>query len=69
MPVSEGSEWLASMLVQLSPLRVGPHGSRASFWTFKPNLNLNSKVLDFIQFGGPILTVGRTVFEMWLGAL
>ena len=31
--------------------------------------NLIRKVLDFIQFGGPILTIGRTVFEMWLGAL
>ena len=27
------------------------------------------KVLDFDQLGGPILTVGRTVFEMWLGSL
>ena len=27
------------------------------------------KVLDFVQFGGPILTIDRTIFEMWLGAL
>ena len=25
------------------------------------------KVLDFIQFGGPDLTVGSTTFEMWMG--
>ena len=30
--------------------------------------NLITKVLDFVRFGGPILTIGRTVFEMWLGA-
>ena len=29
--------------------------------------NLNVKVLDFVQLGGPILTVDRTIFEMWLG--
>ena len=32
-------------------------------------VNLIRKVLDFDQLGGPILTVGRTVFEMWLGSL
>jgi hypothetical protein len=31
------------------------------------SVNLNVKVLDFIQFGGPDLTVGSTVFEMWMG--
>ena len=31
------------------------------------NLNLKVKVLDFVKFGGPILTVDRTIFEMWLG--
>ncbi len=25
------------------------------------------KVLDFVQLGGPKLTVGRTVFELWMG--
>ena len=25
------------------------------------------KVLDFVQSGGPILTIDRTVFKMWLG--
>ena len=36
---------------------------------YTANLNRKLKVLDFIQYGGPILTVDRTVFEMWLGAL
>ena len=31
--------------------------------------NRNTKVLDFVQFGKPILTVDRTIFEVWLGAL
>ena len=30
-------------------------------------MNLNVNVLDFVQFGGSILTVDRTIFEMWLG--
>ncbi len=34
---------------------------------YTANLNLNVKVLDFIQFGGPDLTMGSTVFEMWIG--
>ena len=29
--------------------------------------NLSVKVLDFFQLGGPKLTVGSTIFEMWLG--
>ena len=29
-------------------------------------LNLNVKVLDFIQFGGPDLTIDSTIFEMWM---
>ena len=28
--------------------------------------NLNAKVLDFVQYGGPDLTVGSTVFELVL---
>ena len=27
------------------------------------------KVLVFIESGGPILTIDRTVFELWLGDL
>ncbi len=40
---------------------------RVCFYRLKTSLNV--KVLDFIQLGGPILTIGRTVFEMWLGSL
>ena len=31
--------------------------------------NLKLKVLDLVQLGGSILTVDRTIFEVWLGAL
>ena len=44
-------------IVQLSPLH------------YTANLNLNLKVLELVQFGGPNWTVGSTIFEMWLGAL
>ena len=30
-------------------------------------VNLITKVLDFVQDGGPNLTVDGTVFEMWMG--
>ena len=36
---------------------------------YTASLNLNVKVLDFVKSGGPILTIDRTIFEMWLGAL
>ena len=35
--------------------------------SYAANPKRNSKVLDFIQLGGPILTVDRTIFEMRLG--
>ena len=38
-------------------------------WTYSANLNLRMKVLDFVKLGGPKLTVGRTIFELWLGSL
>ena len=34
---------------------------------YTAGVNLNTKVLDFVQFGGPNLTVDSTIFEMWLG--
>ena len=43
--------------------------AHASLDGYRANLNLIVKVLDFVKSGGPILTVDRTVFEMWLGAL
>ena len=36
---------------------------------YTTSLNLKAKVLDFIQLGGPMLTIDRTIFEMWLGKL
>ena len=30
---------------------------------------LNGSVLSTVKNGGPILTIDRTIFEMWLGAL
>ena len=38
------------------------------FLGYRSRTNRSVKVLDLVQFGGPILTVGRTIFEMWLGA-
>jgi len=34
---------------------------------YNAKANLNVKVLDFVQFGGPDLTVDSTIFEMWMG--
>ena len=38
-----------------------------SAYRFKVSVNV--KVLDFVKRGGPILTIDRTVFELWLGGL
>ena len=32
----------------------------------KPRPDISDKVLDFVQLGGPDLTVGSTVFEIWV---
>ena len=32
--------------------------------SYASSLNLNVKVLDFVQFGGPERTVGSTTFEL-----
>ena len=44
-----------------------PSGVVGKTTDYTATWNLMKRVLDFIQFGGPILTIGRTVFEMWLG--
>ena len=31
--------------------------------------NLNQRIFGSYELGGPILTVDRTIFEMWLGSL
>ena len=36
---------------------------------YTARVNLIAKVLDFVQLGGAILTIDRTVFELWLGNL
>ena len=36
---------------------------------YRSSTRVKVKVLDFVKRGGPILTVDRTVFEIWLGAL
>ena len=35
--------------------------------SYQAKLHLNTKVLDFVKSGGPILTVGSTILEMRLG--
>ena len=42
-------------------------GAGVSLADYTAILNLTVKVLDFIQFGGPDLTVGSTIFEIWMG--
>ena len=34
---------------------------------YRAKVKAMEKVLDFIQFGGPDLTVDSTIFEMWMG--
>ena len=63
------------------PQRPSPRHVWRGAWQFHPlgsvrktpdytaKVNLIEKVLDFDQLGGPILTIDRTVFEMWLGTL
>ena len=36
---------------------------------YRSRTNLVTKVLDFVQSGGPKWIVGGTIFEMWLGGL
>ena len=33
---------------------------------YTARVNLNTKVLDFDQLGGPDLTVDSTIFEIWM---
>ena len=41
--------------------------ARASLNRYSSSLKQKLKVLDFIKSGGPELTVGRTIFELWMG--
>ena len=55
------------------PLRGDAPGWRVSLvaghatLSYRSRANVNTKVLDFVQLGGPTWTVGGTIFEMWLG--
>ena len=60
----------------LAPQRKGPcslesRGLVSMGWeagsAYSASANLIWKVLDFIKSGGPELTVGRTIFELWMG--
>ena len=39
----------------------------SSLLSYTSNLKDRRKVLDFVKPGGPELTVGRTIFELWMG--
>ena len=52
----------ARIEILLGSIGVGPN--QRSGYTSRTNLKV--KVLDFVQLGGPKLTVGRTIFELWL---
>ena len=45
------------------------HESAGPMAAYSARLKVMVKVLDFVKSGGPILTIDRTVFEMWLGSL
>ena len=46
---------------------IRPSGVARRLADYTDILNLITKVLDFVQLGGPNLTVGSTIFEMWMG--
>ena len=41
-------------------------GARSTLIRYSSKMNRNSKVLDFVQLGGPKLTEGSTMFELVL---
>ena len=51
----------------LSQLREQVQRRKVSAVSYSSRTNLVTKVLDFVQIGGPDLTVGSTIFEMWMG--
>ena len=56
-----GRVFLPSAVARSCHQWVGPDSAYIS------NLSRSVKVLDFVKFGGPVLTIDRTIFEMWLG--
>ena len=57
------------LLDSVKSMSTATYGETTRLRVYRTNLSLNWKVLDFVKRGGPVLTVGRTVFEMWLGSL
>ena len=55
---------VSTTLLRLFMLSVIARAVVASFYT--SSLKLIVKVLDFIKSGGPDLTVGSTLFEIWM---
>ena len=49
------------------------HGLVSTGWeagsAYRSSKSVKVKVLDFVKSGGPELTVGRTIFELWLVSL
>ena len=60
-PVQDGTGKSATLAGKLSVIALHVASSYSS------SLNFKLKVLDFVKSGGPKLTVGRTIFEMWMG--
>ena len=46
-----------------------PKSTAHAYLRFPCLLCPSNEVLDFVKSGGPILTVDRTIFEIWLGGL
>ena len=55
------------MVFPLLPSAISLPDWERSATNYTAKTNLSVKVLDFVQLGGPILAVGSTIFEMWLG--
>ena len=58
-------------MVPIANAQPGRAGSRPMGWeagsTYRSRTTVNAKILDFIKSGGPVLMVGSTIFELWLG--
>ena len=52
--------------IKRSPVHGEGHAV-AALTAYTVNRSVKVKVLDFVKRGGPKLTVGRTIFELWLG--
>ena len=55
------------LLDSVKSMSTATYGETTRLRVYRTNLSLNWKVLDFVKRGGPDLTVGSTIFEMWMG--